>query len=129
MGDTFQLFYRGIIEAPNPYVYSIVSVCEKGENFPRYFEYTPQEEGKHLLTVSVYDANRNLLGSANTTLNVIIPNQIFLGLNLTNEAVKAEWVNEIYNYSWYAVDSEGHVQYKTMTLTYEKALTATTIYG
>ena len=38
VGDTFQLFYRGIVEAPNPYVYSIVVVCEKGKSFPRYFE-------------------------------------------------------------------------------------------
>ena len=36
VGDTFQLFYRSIIEAPNPYVYAIVAECEKGKNFPRY---------------------------------------------------------------------------------------------
>lgn len=99
VGDTFQLFYRGIIEAPNPYVYSIVSVCEKGKNFPRYFEYTPQEEGKHLLTVSVYDANRNLLGSANTTLNVFTPkkpnsdvNVLCIGDSLTVDGV---WIEEV----------------------------------
>lgn len=100
VGDTFQLFYRGIIEAPNPYVYSIVSVCEKGKNFPRYFEYTPQEEGKHLLTVSVYDANRNLLGSASTTLNVIMPkkpanpiNVLCIGDSLTQEGI---WTQEVF---------------------------------
>ena len=62
VGDTFQLYYRGIIEAPNPYVYAIVSICEKGRNFPRYFEYTPTEPGQHKLTIKVYDAQRNLLG-------------------------------------------------------------------
>ncbi len=100
VGDTFQLFYRGIIEAPNPYVYSIVSVCEKGKNFPRYFEYTPQEEGKHLLTVSVYDANRNLLGSASTTLNVVMPkkptnfiNVLCIGDSLTQEGI---WTQEVF---------------------------------
>ena len=40
VGDTFQLYYRGVIEAPNPYCYSIVATCEKGSNYPRYFEYT-----------------------------------------------------------------------------------------
>ena len=75
VGDTFQLFYRGVIEAPNPYVYSIVSICEKGRNFPRYFEYTPTEPGQHKLTVRVYDAQRNLLGEDETLLNVVVPKE------------------------------------------------------
>ena len=28
VGDTFQLFYRGVVEAPNPFYYNIVSYCE-----------------------------------------------------------------------------------------------------
>ena len=99
IGDTFQLFYRSIIEAPNPYVYSIVAVCEKGKNFPRYFEYTPQEEGKHELTISVYDANRNLLGSASTILNVVMAkkpinqiNVLCVGDSLTHGG---EWIEEV----------------------------------
>ena len=40
VGDTFQLFYTGIIESPNPYGYAIVATCDKGKNFPRYFEFT-----------------------------------------------------------------------------------------
>ena len=75
VGDTFQLFYRGVIEAPNPYVYSIVSICEKGRNFPRYFEYEPTEPGQHKLTIKVYDAQRNLLGEAETLLNVVTPKE------------------------------------------------------
>ena len=75
VGDTFQLFYRGVIEAPNPYVYSIVSICEKGRNFPRYFEYAPTEPGRHKLTIKVYDAQRNLLGEADTILNVVVPKE------------------------------------------------------
>ena len=75
VGDTFQLFYRGVVEAPNPYVYSIVSICEKGRNFPRYFEYAPTEPGQHKLTIKVYDAQRNLLGEAETVLNVVVPKE------------------------------------------------------
>lgn len=71
VGDTFQLFYKSVIEAPNPYCYSIVVQCEKGKAFPRYYEYTPQEEGSHKLTISVFNAERKLLGRAETTLNVV----------------------------------------------------------
>ena len=100
VGDTFQLFYRGIVEAPNPYVYSIVVVCEKGKAFPRYFEYTPNEVGKHKLTVSIYDAEQNLLGSAKTLLNVVeakkpddSTNILVIGDSLTNSGA---WVEEVH---------------------------------
>ena len=84
VGDTFQLYYRGIIEAPNPYVYAIVSICDKGRNFPRYFEYTPTEPGQHKLTIKVYDAQRNLLGEDETLLNVVAPKE---PKNTTNMAI------------------------------------------
>lgn len=75
VGDTFQMFYRGIIEAPNPYNYDIDIICEKGRAFPRYFEYTPQQEGKHKLYFKVYSADKRLLGSGETTLNVCMPKE------------------------------------------------------
>ena len=99
VGDTFQLYYRGIIVASNPYCYSIVATCEKGKNFPRYFEYTPKEVGSHKLNISVYDANLNLLGSADTILNVVAPtpakkiiNVLCLGASTT---AGGEWINEV----------------------------------
>ncbi len=70
VGDTFQLFYRGIIEAVNPYCYDILALCEKGSNFPRYFEFTPEEEGEHHLTVNVYANDKTLLASGQTMLKV-----------------------------------------------------------
>lgn len=70
VGDTFQLFYRGVVQAPNPYVYDIVSTCEVGRNFPRYFELTPERAGRHRLVVSLYDHNKALLGQAATLLRV-----------------------------------------------------------
>lgn len=100
VGDTFQLFYRGIIEAVNPYNYSIVATCEKGKHFPRYFEFTPNEVGKYNLNVSVFDDNFNLLDSADTILNVVKPspakkplNILVLGDSLTGGG---QWVNEVY---------------------------------
>ena len=99
VGDTFQLFYKAIIEAPNPYCYSIVALCEKGKAFPRYFEYTPDKEGTHELTVSVYNAERKLLGSAKTILNVVSAvkpekdvNVLCIGDSLTSNGV---WVGEV----------------------------------
>lgn len=99
VGDTFQLFYRGIIEAPNPYFYSIVVNCGVGKAFPRYFEYTPKAEGRHTLTISVYNAERTLLGSATTTLNVVSAkepkkeiNVLCLGDSLTQGGT---WVEEL----------------------------------
>ncbi|MFA7636763.1 MAG: hypothetical protein WCX81_03265 [Monoglobales bacterium] len=75
VGDTFQLFYRGVISAPNPYIYDIVSVCEKGKNRPRYFEFTPEQEGKYKLTISVYGPEKVLLGQGSTILDVAMPTQ------------------------------------------------------
>ena len=70
VGDTFQLFYRGIIEAANPYAYDILAVCEKGSNYPRYFEFTPEEEGSHKLTITVFSNDKSVLASAETMLHV-----------------------------------------------------------
>ena len=97
-GDTFQLFYRGVVEAPNPFCYDILSICEEGKNFPRYFEYTPTEVGSHKLTVCVYDADKNLLGKGETVLEVKEPessekpvNILCIGDSLT---AHGQWVAE-----------------------------------
>ena len=99
VGDTFQLFYRGVIEAPNPYVYSIVACCQKGKNYPRYFEYTPEEEGQHFLSIALYDAQRNQVGYAETMLNVVAAkepkktvNVLCIGDSLTGGG---GWVQEV----------------------------------
>lgn len=100
LGDTFQLFYRGVVEAPNPFCYDILSVSEVGRNYPRYYEYTPDKPGEHLLTISVFDAQKNLLGKGETILNVCEPkapeketNILCIGDSLTGGG---EWVTECY---------------------------------
>ena len=75
VGDTFQLFYRGIIDAPNPYIYDILAVCEKGRNCPRYFEFTPECEGEYKLKISVFGPGKELLGEAETMLIAKAPVQ------------------------------------------------------
>lgn len=99
VGDTFQLFYRGVIEAPDPFCYSIVAVCEKGKSFPRYFEYTPENTGQFRLMVSVYDEQRNLLGSDESILNVVKPQASDEKINILcigdSNTQGGEWVNEV----------------------------------
>lgn len=99
VGDTFQLFYVGVVDAPNPYIYDILAVCEKGRNYPRYFEYTPEEEGEHLLTISVFGAGKKLLGKGETMLNVVKgkspekeTNILCIGDSLT---AGGHWVSEV----------------------------------
>lgn len=71
-GDTFQLFYRGVVQAVDPYNYHIRITCSKGAVYPRYFEWTPTAEdiGSYSLTLRVYDNNHHLLGEDKTTLIV-----------------------------------------------------------
>ena len=72
VGDKFELFYRGIIRAYNPYLYYIICECQKGSYFKRYYTYTPKDgdEGEYELVVNVYDNLGNLLDSSKTTLIV-----------------------------------------------------------
>ena len=98
VGDIFQLFFRGVVEAPNPFCYDILAVCEKGRNCSRYFEYLPEEEGEHKLTVYVYDADKTLLGKGETLLCVRKPqapkvkrNILCMGASLT---AGGQWVGE-----------------------------------
>lgn len=97
-GDLFQLFYRGVVDAPNPLFYDILSVCEKGRNFPRYFEFFPEEEGEFELTIYVYGARKELLGKGKTILKVTEAkpaeknvNILCIGDSLT---AGGEWVGE-----------------------------------
>lgn len=100
VGDTFQLFYRGVVEAPNPFCYDILAVCEQGKNFPRYFEFTPEKPGKHRLIISVYDAAKKLLGSGETILDVAMPRKPVMNINILcigdSLTTNGEWPQEAY---------------------------------
>ena len=65
VGDTLQLFFRGIIKAVDPYKYNIVVSCSKGKQYPRYFEYTPtiQDVGQTNFTITVKDNNRKIIST------------------------------------------------------------------
>lgn len=75
VGDTFELFYRGIIKSMNPYKYYIHISSPKGRPYPRYYTYTPADgdEGDYELEVSLYDDYHHLIETAKTTLHVVKP--------------------------------------------------------
>ena len=72
VGDTLQLFYRGIVEHPYPYFYNIEFKCDIGRNTARYYEVTPtaDQAGDHTVTVRVRDHLDNILTEATTILRV-----------------------------------------------------------
>ena len=100
INDNFQLFYRGVIQAVNPYNYHINVICSKGSVFPRYFEWTPTESdlGTYNLELTVKDNNGKLLGKDTTKLIVVKPkisneiqNVLCIGDSLTGGGY---WVRE-----------------------------------
>ena len=73
VNDKFELFYRGIIRAFDPYQYYIKLDCEKGKPYPRYFTFTPtaEEVGEYELRVRVFDNLGELLDENVTKLVVV----------------------------------------------------------
>ena len=69
VGDTLQLFYRGIVGAINPYNYEILVSCQKGKQTPRYFEYTPttSDVGTTNFTITVKNNTGEII-TTNTCL-------------------------------------------------------------
>lgn len=75
VGDTFELFYRGVIRSTNPYKYYIYVNCEKGTPYPRYYTYTPKdnEVGEYELTITLYDDYHQEIEQAKSILKVVSP--------------------------------------------------------
>jgi hypothetical protein len=64
VGDTLQLFYRGMVKAVNPYNYDILITCAKGNQYPRYFQYTPvlSDVGTTIFKIQVKNKDNVVLG-------------------------------------------------------------------
>ena len=75
IGDTFELFYRGVVRSMNPYKYYIYVTSPKGRPYPRYYTYTPStgDEGDYPLTITLYDDFGNAIDTATTNLHVVKP--------------------------------------------------------
>ncbi len=70
VGDNFQLFYRSVIQAVNPYGYYIKLSGDNGHAYNRYFEFKPTSKGTYNLKIEVCDDNGNVFGSDSTKLIV-----------------------------------------------------------
>ena len=73
VGDTLQLFYRGMVKAVNPYNYDILVNCIKGKQYPRYYEFTPTSEdvGSIPFKITIKDNNRNVIAEKSCIINVV----------------------------------------------------------
>lgn len=72
VGDTLQIFYRGIIEYPYPYFWNIEFKCDIGTPFGRYFEITPTDAmiGEHTLIVNIRNSQDDIIAEASTIIEV-----------------------------------------------------------
>lgn len=71
--DNFQLFYRSVIQAVNPYIYHIKLTGLVGHGYNRYYEWKPTAADvgtTQTLKLEVRDENGRLLGSDTTKLIV-----------------------------------------------------------
>ena len=101
VGDTFELFYKGIMLCKDPYRYNILVSCDIGNAFSRKFVVTPAETGTHTLTVQAMDDFGNVIDEASTELVVSSKmtspaeqvNVLCVGDSLT---AGGQWVDEVY---------------------------------
>lgn len=101
VGDTFELFYKGIMLCKDPYHYNILVTCGIGNTFARKFVVTPTEAGTHTLTVQLTDDFGNVIDEASTQLVVSSKmaspaeqmNVLCVGDSLT---AGGQWVDEVY---------------------------------
>ena len=100
VGDTFELFYNGIIKASNIDLFDIQIACSKGNAFTDRFIFTPSVVEDLSLTIAVYGINHNLLDTKTITLSVHAKatspstqkNVLCIGDSLTQGG---EWVAEL----------------------------------
>jgi lysophospholipase L1-like esterase len=75
VGDTFELFYKGIVNAVNPDLFDVCVTCAKGNAYTKRYVWTPTaaDVGSHALTVELYGINHNLL--ATKTIQLVVKNK------------------------------------------------------
>ena len=101
VGDTFQLFFKGIIDAVNDTSYHVQVECLKGNLYKRLFQVTPTESGDITAQVYLFDPLMNRIDGKQITLSThAIPTSpqtektvLCVGDSLT---VGGYWVKEFY---------------------------------
>ena len=72
VGDTFELFWKGVINAVEYQNYFVDVVCDIGKSYKRQFSFKPSagDIGTHVMTVTLYNGNHNKIDE--TTVNLIV---------------------------------------------------------
>lgn len=72
VGDTLELFYKGIVKAVDPFKYNIKVVGSQGKAYKRKWVYAPLSViADFTLTFSVYDNQNSLLKTVTTTIHTV----------------------------------------------------------
>ena len=111
VGDAFQLFYRSIVQAPDPYGYYIKVEGTKGHTFNRYYEFQPEAKdagNTYTLKVSVCDANGVVQGTDTTKL-VVMAQKISDGKNVSKN-ILCFGDSLTYNGTWVAQGISKYIQ-------------------
>lgn len=101
VGDTFELFYKGILFCNNPYNYNFKITCSKGSAYSKRYIFTPNSNdvGTHTMTITVIDDNEKILDTK--TVNLIVKSKATNPTSVKNVLcvgdsliVNGKWVSE-----------------------------------
>lgn len=70
VGETIQIFYKGIINAITPDRFDVTVQCASGSAYKRYFELTPTTAGNISAIFTLYDSEHNQLDTKTVTFSV-----------------------------------------------------------
>ena len=70
VGDTFELFYKGIINSAHPELYDVIADCAKGSAYTKRFLITPTLAENLTLTVTLYGINHTIVDRKSVILRV-----------------------------------------------------------
>lgn len=101
VGDTFELFYKGIINSAYPELYDVIVDCAKGSGYTKRFVITPTLAENLTLTVTLYGINHTIVDRKSVILRVnekakspiSKTNILCIGDSLTTGGI---WVSELH---------------------------------
>lgn len=101
VGDTFELFYKGIIDSFDPDAFYVTGTCSKGACYQKRFILTPTSTGTLTLILKLYNNENKLLDTksvnlvvrANPSSPAAQKNVLCVGDSLTENGI---WVEEFH---------------------------------
>jgi hypothetical protein len=105
VGDTLQLFIRGMVETQDPYAQSVIVESSIGNAFPRYYEVTPVigDIGEKELEVSVLNTDYDTISSDTAKFFITadpdgkeVSPAINVGIFGDSITANGEWPDELY---------------------------------